>query len=157
MTAWHRAAVDCRTHPFRAWADPAKTLKAVFEVDVTGFDPAGPGSDAATKAIGARMKGKRLPQIGNVEVSIVEEANPRLLMFSRGELDLVDIPRDLAPRVMDPNGRLLPDYAARGVDLQRATELAVTYTFFNMEDPVIGGYTSERRARLVGQARVCGP
>ena len=23
-----------------AWADPAKTLKAVFEIDVTGFDPA---------------------------------------------------------------------------------------------------------------------
>ena len=23
------------------WADPATTLKAVFEIDVTGFDPAG--------------------------------------------------------------------------------------------------------------------
>lgn len=110
------------------------------------FPEAPPGSDAATKAIAARMKGKRLPQIGSVEVSIVEEANPRLLMFSRGELDLVDIPRDLAPRVMDPDGRLLPDYAARGVDLQRATELAVTYTFFNMEDPVIGGYTPDKVA-----------
>jgi ABC-type transport system substrate-binding protein len=109
--------------------------------------PAAPaGADAATKAIAAAMAGKRLPQIGTIEISIVEEANPRLLMFSRGELDVLNVPRELAPRVMDAQNRLLPDYAKRGVDLQRATELAVAYTYFNMEDPVVGGYTPEKVA-----------
>ena len=110
------------------------------------FPEAPPGSDAATKALAAEMKGKRLPQIGRVEVSIVEEANPLLLMFDRGELDLINVPRELAPRVMDAEGKLLPAYASRGVDLQRATELAIAYTYFNMEDPVVGGYASEKVA-----------
>ncbi len=109
--------------------------------------PAAPAdADAATKAIAAAMAGKRLPQIGTIEISIVEEDNPRLLMFTRAELDIVNVPRALAPRVMDADNRLLPEYAKRGVEMQRATELAVAYTYFNMEDPVVGGYTPEKVA-----------
>jgi ABC-type transport system substrate-binding protein len=110
------------------------------------FPEAPADADAATKAAAATMKGKRLPQIGTIEISIVEEDNPRLLMFTRAELDIVTVPRALAPRVMDAEGRLLPEYAKRGVDLQRATELTVTYTYFNMEDPVVGGYATEKVA-----------
>ncbi len=47
---------------------------------------------------------------------------------------------------MDAENRLLPEYAKRGVEMQRATELAVAYTYFNMEDPVVGGYTPEKVA-----------
>jgi ABC-type transport system substrate-binding protein len=111
------------------------------------YFPAAPaGSDAATKAMAAAMKGKRLPQVGIVDVAIIEESNPRLLMFDRGELDLTNVPSDLASNVMDESGKLLPQYAKRGVDLQRATELTVTYAYFNMEDPVVGGYTPDKVA-----------
>ena len=110
------------------------------------FPPAPADADPATKAIAAAMAGKRLPQIGTIEVSIVEEDNPRLLMFTRAELDIVNVPRALAPRVMDAQNRLLPEYAKRGVEMQRATELAVAYTYFNMEDPVVGGYAPEKVA-----------
>jgi ABC-type transport system substrate-binding protein len=92
------------------------------------------------------MAGRRMPQIGTIEIAIVEEANPRLLMFSRGELDVLNVPRELAPRVMDADNKLLPEYANRGVRLERATELALAYTYFNMEDPVVGGYTPEKVA-----------
>src|SRR5512144_1736652 len=37
-----------------AWADPAKTLRVAFEVDVTGFDPAGV-QDVYSNAIIARI------------------------------------------------------------------------------------------------------
>jgi hypothetical protein len=30
------------------------------------------------------MKGKRLPQIGRIEVAVIEESNPRLLAFNNG-------------------------------------------------------------------------
>jgi oligopeptide transport system substrate-binding protein len=110
------------------------------------FPDAPADADEATRAMATAMKGKRLPQIGTVDISIVEEANPRLLMFDRGELDILDVPRDLAPRVLTADNRLLPLYAKRRVDLQRDTELAVAYTYFNMEDPVVGGYTPEKVA-----------
>ena len=40
-------------------------------------------SDPADKAIMAKLKGKRIPLIGRVEISIIEEGNPRLLSFEQ--------------------------------------------------------------------------
>jgi oligopeptide transport system substrate-binding protein len=110
------------------------------------FPPVPAAADATTKAMAVAMKDKRMPQIGVVDVEVVEESNPRLLMFSGGELDLLDIPASLAPKMIDGTGHLLPEYGSRGVELQRGMELALRYTYFNMEDPVVGGYTPERVA-----------
>jgi ABC-type transport system substrate-binding protein len=114
-----------------------------------------PNADAEARAAHAAMKGKRLPQIGRVEVSVIEESNPRLLAFNSNELDLVDVPRDLVPQVMDDKNRLLPAYAKQGVTLQRVEEAALAFfALFNMNDAVVGGYTPEkvalRRALLMG-------
>jgi ABC-type transport system substrate-binding protein len=111
------------------------------------FFPDAPlNADAGTKALATAMKGKRLPQIGTIDIAIIEESNPRLLAFDRGELDLLDVPSDLALKVVDEAGRLRPNYASRGVQLGRATELSLSYSYFNMEDPVFGGYSSEKIA-----------
>jgi ABC-type transport system substrate-binding protein len=110
------------------------------------FSPAPENADAATRAVADSMKGKRLPQIGRIEIAIVEETNPRLLMFEAGEIDMLDIPGDLAPKMIDTGGKLLPQFVARGIRLERATELAVTFAYFNMDDPVVGGYSPEKIA-----------
>jgi ABC-type transport system substrate-binding protein len=103
----------------------------------------------------AQMKGKRLPRIGRIEVSVIEESNPRLLAFNSRELDYVNVPADLTSRVLLPDGRgLQPAYANQGVRLHRIVQPALSYTYFNMEDPVVGGYTPEkvalRRAMVMG-------
>jgi oligopeptide transport system substrate-binding protein len=110
------------------------------------FPPAPANADAAIKVVADSMKGKRLPQIGRIEIAIVEETNPRLLMFNTGQVDMLDVPGDVAPKLIDSKGNLLTEYAARGIQLERATELAVTFAYFNMEDPVVGGYTPEKVA-----------
>jgi ABC-type transport system substrate-binding protein len=110
------------------------------------FPPAPANADAATKAVAEAMKNKRVPQIARVEVAIIEETNPRLLLFSTGDLDQLEIPSDVAPKLLDANDKLLPEYAERGVNLQRATELGVTFSYFNMEDPIVGGYTPDKIA-----------
>jgi oligopeptide transport system substrate-binding protein len=119
------------------------------------FPPLPPEADAGSRAAYAAMKGKRLPQIGRVEVSVIEESNPRLLAFNSNELDFVDVPRDLVSRVVDERGSLLPQYAKQGVTLQRVQETGLAFfAYFNMNDPVVGGYTPEkvalRRAILMG-------
>jgi oligopeptide transport system substrate-binding protein len=109
--------------------------------------PAAPtNADAATKAVADSMKGKRRPQIGRIEISIIEETNPRLLMFNAGELDMLDVPGDVAPKMIDGRGNLLPEFTARGFRLERATELGVTFAYFNMDDPVVGGYSPDKIA-----------
>jgi len=110
------------------------------------FPPTPANADAAIKGVAESMKGKRLPQIGRIEIPIIEETNPRLLMFSAGELDILEVPGDVAPKMIDASGNLLPEYASRGMRLERATELAVTFAYFNMEDPLVGGYTPEKIA-----------
>jgi ABC-type transport system substrate-binding protein len=112
-------------------------------------------ADADAKAAYAAMKGKRLPQVGRVEVAVIEESNPRLLAFNSNELDLVDVPRDLVTRVLDDRNRLQAQYAKQGVTLQRAQEAGLAFfAYFNMNDPVVGGYTPDkvalRRALLMG-------
>ena len=110
------------------------------------FPPAPPNADPATVAVAAAMRDKRLPQIGRVEIAIIEETNPRLLLFTAGELHILEVPSDIAPKIIDSRGDLLPEFAARSVRLERATELSVTFGYFNMEDPVVGGYTPDRIA-----------
>ena len=112
-------------------------------------------ADSESRAAYALMKGKRLPQIGRVEIAVIEESNPRLLAFNSNELDLVDVPRDLVPRVLDERNQLLPAYAKQGVTLQRAQESGLAFfAYFNMNDAVVGGYAPEkvalRRAILMG-------
>ena len=51
-------------------------------------DPA--ADDPVSQAILARNKGKRLPMVDRVEVSIIEQDQPRWLSFLNGEADLID-------------------------------------------------------------------
>jgi oligopeptide transport system substrate-binding protein len=111
-------------------------------------------ADPADRERVAKMKGKRLPQVGRVEVSIIEESNPQLLAFGNGELDYVNVPPDLVGNVIGANNALKPEFGAKGITLHRVTQPALSYTYFNMEDPVLGGYTPDRialrRAMIMG-------
>ena len=102
--------------------------------------------DPADRAIVARLKGKRIPLIGRIEISIIEEGNPRLLTFEQREIDYVSVPVDLVWNVLDPPATLKPRLAKQGVVLGRGIQPAITYVYFNMEDDVVGGYTPEKVA-----------
>ncbi len=86
------------------------------------------------------MKGKQMPIIGRVEVSIMEEDQSRLLAFQNGELDIMNLEGPLAPNVMDGD-KLRPDYVAKGIQLSRIVDPEISYTYWNMEDPVWGGFS----------------
>ena len=114
-------------------------------------------ADPANREIVAVMKGKRLPLIGRIEISIVEESNPRLLSFEKGDFDYITIPGDLVANVTDLGNGLQPRFVKAGVKLARGVQPAINYTYFNMEDPIVGGYTQERIAlrRAFGMSYNC--
>ena len=102
----------------------------------------------------ARMKGRKLPLIDRVEVYIVEENQPRWLAFLNAEHDLVDeIPYDMANLII-PNGKLAPNLVKRGIQMDRDYRASVDMALFNMEHPLVGGYTPDKVAlrRAVGLA-----
>ena len=106
------------------------------------------------RALMAKMRGKKLPIIGRIEISIIDESNPRLLAFQNRELDYLTVPRDLTANVLLPDNKLKPELAKQGIVLQRGVQPAISYTYFNMEDPVVGGYTKDKIAlrRAIGMA-----
>ena len=127
-----------------------RSSKMVFEPNPNFreeyFDGEPTADDAEGQAILARMKGKRLPMIGRVEVYIIEETQPRWLSFLNGEMDLLfQLPTEFANTVI-PNNQLAANLKRRGIQMAQVAGLDLTYAYFNMEDPVVGGYTPEKVA-----------
>jgi ABC-type transport system substrate-binding protein len=92
--------------------------------------------------------------VDRVEISIIDEQQPRWLAFLNNQHDLLErLPSEFINQAA-PNGRLAPNLATRGIQLARTLNPDVTFTFFNMEDPVVGGYTPDRVAlrRAIGLA-----
>ncbi|MFT7722581.1 MAG: ABC transporter substrate-binding protein [Roseateles sp.] len=105
-----------------------------------------PDADARLRAEVAALQGSRLPLVDRVEISIIEESQPRWLAFVRGEFDVIEeVPADFAGEAM-PRGQLAPHLAKRGIHMQRYPRVDVAVSYFNMEDPVVGGYTPDKIA-----------
>ena len=104
-----------------------------------------PGDDPDDRTLAARMRGRILPQIGVVDIRVMEEAQSRWLAFERGELDVLDLPSDFVPVAL-PDGKLAGSLAAKGVYLSRILLPAINYTAFNMQDPVVGGSSNAKLA-----------
>jgi ABC-type oligopeptide transport system substrate-binding subunit len=111
-----------------------------------------PGEDPRDREVVAAMRGKRMPRIGAVEIRVIEEEQSRWLAFQRGEIDVLALPATFAPVAL-PDGKPNAELAARGVRLDRSVDPEITYSYFNMRDPVFGGVAKEavalRRAILM--------
>jgi peptide/nickel transport system substrate-binding protein len=134
------------TGPFRlvSWR---RGQQIVLDANPNFRDETFPQPDDATdRKRFAGVVGKRLPLVDRVEVSIMEESNPRLLAFDSNALDYANLPTELTDHALDASNRLKPAYASRGITLDRLTQPAVQYAYFNMEDPLVGGYAKDRIA-----------
>lgn len=136
------------TGPFRLkeWRRSSKiVLEANPDYREDYFQTAG-SDDPRDQAIIEHLKGKRLPLVGRVEISPIEEEQPRWLAFLNNEHDYIrPIPTPFIDVAM-PGGKLAPNLGKAGIQV-RPDEIAwLTYTTFNMKDKTIGGYTPEKIA-----------
>ena len=104
-----------------------------------------PGSDPLDKQIVAAMEGRKMPQIGRVEISVIEEQQAAWLAFQNNELDLLYLREQFAPVAL-PNNQLNPALVKQGVTLNRITDPDINYTYINTTDPAFGGFTKEKIA-----------
>ena len=105
-------------------------------------NPADPASVEAYE----RNKGKRLPITPRVEITILEEPQPRWLAFLNAEHDMIERLPDQFANIALPNGAVAPNLSKRGIRLSRVPGMELTYSYFAMKDPVVGGYTPEKIA-----------
>ena len=86
-----------------------------------------------------------MPQVGRVEISIIEEDQARWLAFQNRELDIMNMEGPLAPQAID-DGKLKPELAAKGIRLDRIVDPEISYVYWNLQDPIVGGLTKEKIA-----------
>jgi ABC-type transport system substrate-binding protein len=125
-----------------------RSTKIVLEAnpDFRGFVwQSEPGSDPRNIEIAAAMKGKKMPQIGRVEIYIIEEQQASWLAFQKDELDLLYM-REQFSQVALPDNKVSASLAKQGVTLSRITDPDINYTYFNTTDPEFGGFSKEKIA-----------
>jgi ABC-type transport system substrate-binding protein len=110
--------------------------------------------DAEGQAVAKRLTGRTVPLVDRVEIDIIEAAQPRWLAFLNGQHDIIE---RMPPEFIDiamPGGKTAPHLAKRGVRGVRTLTADVTFLYFNMDDPVVGGLAPERVAlrRAIGLA-----
>jgi ABC-type transport system substrate-binding protein len=111
-----------------------------------------PGADPHEQEIASRMNGKKLPLIGRVEISIMEEAQSRWLAFQREQTDIEYQLAEVAPAFMTGDGKLKPELAKRGIKLDRSVDPEIIYLYFNMRERIgnqpnpVSGFSVERIA-----------
>jgi len=137
------------TGPFRL-AEWRRSAKIVFEKNPNYreeyYNEEAPADDPIAQAAVARLKGRRLPMVDRVEVSVIEENQPRWLSFVNAEMDVIEqVPEDFTYSAI-PNNRVAPNLAKRGIYDIRYLRNDVTMSYFGMEHPSIGGYSPERVA-----------
>jgi len=118
------------------------------------YDAEPAADDAEGQALLARFKGRRLPMIDVVEISIIEAPQPRWLSFLNREFDFIfTLPEEFADQAL-PHNKLAPNLAKQKIQRYSVAAADRTLVAFNMEDPVIGGYepaqVALRRALSLG-------
>ena len=134
------------TGPYRL-AEWKRRSRIVFERNPNHqsvYDEEPPPGHPAWAWVG-RLKGRRLPLVDRVEFSVIEEAQPRWLAFLNGETDLAAVPAEFIKQVA-PGGVLAANLARRGISLSTAPLPVTLYTYFAMENPVVGGLEPHRVA-----------
>lgn len=91
------------------------------------------------------MRGKQMPQVGKIQISIIEEEQSRWLAFQSKQLDFDKLTQNAVEKVLDGE-KLKPEFSQQGVGLYRAKEAEVTYTILNQRDPIIGGQSLDKIA-----------
>lgn len=137
------------TGPYKlaSWKRSSKTVivrNPDYREEVWDAEP--PAGDARALETYNNLKGKRMPFIDRIEFYVVEETQPRWLSFRNQQMDYIDrVPNDFA-NVAVPNNMLAKDLERMGVQMSRTPAMEITYAYFAMDNPVVGGYTPEKIA-----------
>jgi ABC-type transport system substrate-binding protein len=103
------------------------------------------GGEPGDAQVVAEMQGKMMPQIGRVEITVVEEEHSKFLSYAKGETDMVTRIGNIAESWQDGKS-LKPELLALGMRRNDTVDAETTYELFNHKSKVIGGMSKDRIA-----------
>lgn len=90
--------------------------------------------------------GKPLPFIDKIIFHEIPETQPRWLNFQKGTLDFMGVPKDNFDATIGADGKLKPEFVAKGIQMFKYPWPDVVYIGFNMADPLLGKNADLRKA-----------
>ena len=112
-----------------------------FRNFVWNFKASTPEDQKIVKA----MQGKKMPQIGEIDIQVMEEGQSRWLSFIKDEVDLFALDGELTVQALQ-DGKLKPELVKKGVQLSRITDPSIDYHYWNMQNPIVGGLSKDKIA-----------
>ena len=112
-----------------------------FRSFVWNFKASTPEDQKIVKA----MQGKKMPQIGVIDIQVMEEGQSRWLSFIKDEVDLFALDGELTVQALQ-DGKLKPELVKKGVQLSRITDPSIDYHYWNMQNPIVGGLSKDKIA-----------
>jgi ABC-type transport system substrate-binding protein len=90
--------------------------------------------------------GKRLPIVDRVEITMFVQENPMWLEFKSGKLDYTQVPAENFLEAFHKRSwKLKKEFADKGIVAHAVPLLDFIFRGFNMDDPILGGYTDKQR------------
>jgi ABC-type transport system substrate-binding protein len=140
-----RDANPVGTGPYKL-ANWMRSSKIILEANpITAASSGTSSRPTPTTQIVKEMKGKKMPQVGRIEISIIEEDQARLLAFQNGELDLMNM-EGRSRRTCSTAASSRPRSRDKASSCSRFVDPEISYHYWNMQDPVVGGLTKEKIA-----------
>lgn len=125
---------------------PRSRIELKANPDYRGFSWNFKGENTAwDQRLVKEMSGKKMPQIGMVKVSIIEEEQSRWLALKSGQMDYDRLTASGAEQAL-VNKQLKNEYKQKGILHYPNKDAEITYTIMNMRDPVVGGNSLEKIA-----------
>ena len=125
---------------------PGKGIVLEANPDYRGFTwNFAAGDDARDRDLVATMRGKKMPQVGRAEISIIVDEEKDWSAFRANRLDTAQIPKRLVQG--SPEGdQVRRELRDRGITAYRTYSPRIRYASFNFRDPVTGGFTPDKVA-----------
>ena len=95
----------------------------------------------------ADAAGQRLPIADRIEFAMIIEEQPRFLEFKQGNLAWIELPFTYFGELFSPRTkRMNRESRKAGYQYRNVLVLDMIFRAFNMEDPIVGGYTPDKIA-----------
>jgi len=96
------------------------------------------GADRFKKMGLLEDSGKKLPFLDEVRIQIIKEEQPAWLIFTKGKIDAMGLPRDNFNQAITDKINLSKEFFDKGVDLTIDAGTTFYFLLFNMKDPIVG-------------------
>lgn len=102
--------------------------------------------------------GKQMPLVDEVHLPLIEEAQPAMLKFKKGQLDMIGLSKDDFNKmaIKHPDGSFsLKENFAKKYKLTTELALDMSYMGFNLNDPIVGGEKGRALRQAIAYAMNC--